>query len=510
MRLAALVWILTIGALAGTAQTLTCTFQFTGSGTLGAQAFTNAAVTITTVANTTNISGSLAAGSTSLTNASASILVAGVGGYYFTVPTSISVEVAPAGASPGRSVAEDISFSSFGTPLVVVTTVTTTPWNMLSALGQLITPNGELDQWNNNAITTSGGTVNLYSTSGSIPVTVQAALTSAPVYTPIAYPGASETAAYAINDAGQIVGQYTIGTGYPQGFLFSGGEFTSIDYPGAWETSAYGINNAGVIIGSYDVGSPTGTSTVHGFVYQNGAFTTIDFPAAANSWLSGINNDGVMSGVYEPTGLSLGPGLNALQYGFIYTLNGGTFTEIQYPGGISTYAGAINDNGQIVGTYTYDTNGNFEGFLKTGSAYTTVSIASNVTSPLGINNAGQEVGFYFNGSYPVGFLLIGTTFTVLAIPGATTTPTSINNQGQVVGQFFVGETEYGFLMNPANSGGSACDAYGTGSVTVADVQLIVNEALGVAPSINDLNGDGVVNILDVQIEINAALGLGCA
>ena len=45
---------------------------------------------------------------------------------------------------------------------------------------------------------------------------------------------------------------------------------------------------------------------------------------------------------------------------------------------------------------------------------------------------------------------------------------------------------------------------------MVDVQLVINEALGIIPAVNDLNGDSVVNVVDVQIEINAALGLGCA
>jgi hypothetical protein len=54
-----------------------------------------------------------------------------------------------------------------------------------------------------------------------------------------------------------------------------------------------------------------------------------------------------------------------------------------------------------------------------------------------------------------------------------------------------------------------CDINLEGTVNVADVQLIINEALGAAPPLNDLNGDGVVNVHDVQIEVNAALGSGC-
>jgi hypothetical protein len=41
----------------------------------------------------------------------------------------------------------------------------------------------------------------------------------------------------------------------------------------------------------------------------------------------------------------------------------------------------------------------------------------------------------------------------------------------------------------------------------ADVQLIVNEGLGNAPPNHDLNNDGFVNVADVQKLINAAMGV---
>ena len=56
----------------------------------------------------------------------------------------------------------------------------------------------------------------------------------------------------------------------------------------------------------------------------------------------------------------------------------------------------------------------------------------------------------------------------------------------------------------------ACDFNGDGVADVADVQALVNEALGAKQAANDLTGDGVVNVVDIQIEINAALSLGCA
>jgi hypothetical protein len=56
----------------------------------------------------------------------------------------------------------------------------------------------------------------------------------------------------------------------------------------------------------------------------------------------------------------------------------------------------------------------------------------------------------------------------------------------------------------------ACEGKGSGLPSVADVQAIVSQALGVQQAVNDLNGDGAVNIVDVQIEVNAALGKGCS
>jgi hypothetical protein len=46
-------------------------------------------------------------------------------------------------------------------------------------------------------------------------------------------------------------------------------------------------------------------------------------------------------------------------------------------------------------------------------------------------------------------------------------------------------------------------------VNVADVQLEINEVLGLIPALNDIGGFGSVNVTDVQIVINASLGLGC-
>jgi hypothetical protein len=65
--------------------------------------------------------------------------------------------------------------------------------------------------------------------------------------------GATDTSAYGINGAGQIVGGYT-GSGGLHGFLDSGGVFTTVDVPGANNfTLARGINGVGQIVGIYSI-----------------------------------------------------------------------------------------------------------------------------------------------------------------------------------------------------------------------------------------------------------------
>jgi hypothetical protein len=60
-----------------------------------------------------------------------------------------------------------------------------------------------------------------------------------------------------------------------------------------------------------------------------------------------------------------------------------------------------------------------------------------------------------------------------------------------------------------NAQSCPCDINGDGVVNVADVQLEINEVLGLIPALNDIGGFGSVNVTDVQIVINASLGLGC-
>jgi hypothetical protein len=57
--------------------------------------------------------------------------------------------------------------------------------------------------------------------------------------------------------------------------------------------------------------------------------------------------------------------------------------------------------------------------------------------------------------------------------------------------------------------GFTCAVTGDTTVGIADLQAIVNQALGFSAPTNDLTGDGAVNIADVQKIIGATLNVGC-
>jgi hypothetical protein len=54
-----------------------------------------------------------------------------------------------------------------------------------------------------------------------------------------------------------------------------------------------------------------------------------------------------------------------------------------------------------------------------------------------------------------------------------------------------------------------CIVTGGQTPGIADVQSFINQALGISPPAFDLNSDGAVNVADVQILVNAAMGGTC-
>jgi hypothetical protein len=213
---------------------------------------------------------------------------------------------------------------------------------------------------------------------------------------PIPYATADEVG---INDSGQIVGS----TAAPVGFLYSNGSTTTILPPqasyGAPQpfATANAINNAGVVVGQIGQGVYGGD----GYYYSAGSYTIVTAPGDGTVNITGINNLGQMVGIAD---------LNNQGSDVAVLYSGGTFTTISIPGAFAVYPYGINDLGQIVGQYISNTLG-YCGFLDSGGVITTFGFdgTSNVcgfTSADAINDTGDIVGTFSNlDNQREGFLL---------------------------------------------------------------------------------------------------------
>jgi len=117
------------------------------------------------------------------------------------------------------------------------------------------------------------------------------------------------------------------------------------------------------------------------------------------------------------------------------------YAQLDYPGASSSTAMAINNSNVVVGWYT-DSAGVYHGFKYSNGTYTAINVPNAYeTQALGINDLGDIVGAYVQGSQPNvtshGFLLHNGAFTTIDYPGAQTgtVATGINKSGTIVGYF---------------------------------------------------------------------------
>jgi probable HAF family extracellular repeat protein len=170
-------------------------------------------------------------------------------------------------------------------------------------------------------------------------------------------------------------------------------------------------------------------------------FTPIDPPDSIATYAYSINTAGQIVGDFQDN--------TGGEHGFLYS--GGSFTTIDVPGASFTHPYGINTAGQIAGTFAPPPG--VHGFLYSGGSFTTIDPAGSArTDAYGINNVGQIVGTFYDGTRWHGFLLdTDGSYTTIDIPGALTTAVlGINDAGQIVGAYSDGSTGHGFVATPVS------------------------------------------------------------
>src|SRR5438034_689441 len=190
-------------------------------------------------------------------------------------------------------------------------------------------------------------------------------------------PGGRVSFAYAINDAGQVVGISEGGSG---AFLWQNGVMTDLGNLGvAYYTVAWAINDAGQAVG----GSSPDYGVEHAFLWSGGGMQDLGTLGGSASEARAINDAGQV----------VGWSLNASGATHAFLWQNGTMTDLgTLPGGYASYAYGINDAGQVVGT-SEDSSGVTHAFLWSGGTMIDLGTLGGCCGEArGINDAHQVVG----------------------------------------------------------------------------------------------------------------------
>ncbi len=160
------------------------------------------------------------------------------------------------------------------------------------------------------------------------------AVHAAALYT-VTVVGGADSAAYDVNNQGQVVGYMAAGAGY-HGFLYDGNGLTDLGSLGEGNSYAYRINEAGSVVGTSYVDG-------QGYAFIHAAGTMTALPVGAGSNANDINNAGVITGTYA------GTDSDGFYQPHAYTYAHSVLTDLGTLG-YGTYGNAINDLGHVAGT----------------------------------------------------------------------------------------------------------------------------------------------------------------
>jgi len=278
--------------------------------------------------------------------------------------------------------------------------------------------------------------------------------------------GGSASVANALNNVGQVVGYSRISSGNftTEAFLWQNGVMTNL---GVGTATPNEINDSGQVVG-------TRNSTSHGFIWQNGVVTDIGDFGGGGSTANDINNNGLVVGAALTS--QSGPVIGPLYHAYLW--QNGVMTDVGVlPGMEESGASAINSSGQIVGSSdtldpeTYEVTS--KSFLYSGGVMTALPVPSTESYAGDINDSGQVVGtmragggssnyhaYVYSGGVATNLnslIPAGSGFHLISAQG-------INNAGQIVGYAYDSLGHYhAFLLNPNN--------VNTPSISMSDVTV---------------------------------------
>jgi hypothetical protein len=252
------------------------------------------------------------------------------------------------------------------------------------------------------------------------------------VITTFDYPGpGNSTLPQKINEKGDIVGVFIDPNGVNRGFVrFSDGSFSApIVDPNdtVGFTEGRGINNSRTVCGDY----ASSDGNAHGFFLSGGTFTEYDVPGALSTDVLSINDAASFTGGFSDDGVIFQAFINI----------GGTIASFSVPGAVLTLAYEINNSNQLVVGYYIDGSGIFHGYFRDANGALHFPIdpsGSAATILFGLNDWNWVVGRYADSSGATHglFFIPPNQFATFDFPGSTfTSLNGINDKGIICGRY---------------------------------------------------------------------------
>lgn len=233
---------------------------------------------------------------------------------------------------------------------------------------------------------------------------------------------------WGMNSAGQAVGIIRASPGRFHAYLYTPGTgAVDLGTLGGDDCSqANGINDLGQVVGVSSLG-PEGAR--HAFVYTPGlGMSSLGTLGGTSSAAYAGNNAGQVVGSSMTT--------DGKFHAFLYTPGSGMADLGTLPGDASSWAGATNDLGQVLGVSTASDGITRRIFVYTpGAGMSDLGTMGRYVSLHALNNVGQVVGSYDDGHVRAFLYTPGLGITSLgAMPGMSSSEAyGVNDEGVVVG-----------------------------------------------------------------------------
>ncbi len=322
-------------------------------------------------------------------------------------------------------------------------------------------------------------------------------------------PGLSFSAAYGVNDNGEVVGVSSLTANLfgssAQPFMYRSGTMIDLDpFNFGVHSGAAGVNNAGWVAGT---NSFVGTGSVESFKWRSGAPINLpNFPGdtCRISYGMGINQGGDVVGYSNPVS-NCGD-----SRAVIYPVSGG-IVDLGTLGGANAIAQAVNSNRAVVGFSETAAGQNRATFWQNGTIRNlgTLGGASFAT---GVNDEDVVIGYFLdNRNTQRACVWIGDSMYDLNTMMANGSgwrlliATGINSSGQIVGQ---GRNPAGQLRGFVLTPPCRSDFNRDGGVDGADVGEFFDAWDSALPE-SDVNWDGGIDGADVQFYLTLWSGSRC-